>query len=406
MVKTLETQFRERWTDPAGTEYAFVAQFGASTNVDAFLTASSAVLISDPGAINSGGDSGSLIPLAALDPQDDAIAQLPDSPGVSSVQMWRTIPVRKSRGKSPSIFPIGEFSNLSGIANACSRASQLIWIFDQYFWSRPLASLLNSLLQANAQLCVIIILPPYYNSIPGWQRYLRNLAFFELTNNVNLGVFRRLGVYNLWHKGLNQGIYCHAKAQIYDKSLLVCGSCNLNQRSFLCDTELDCAVYDPDLVASHQAALWQLLFPNIMPIKTLSTEGSSINFLEAFKQAVISNGSFLICDRDFYSPPPLTLPGSDVIIQRAGPPGGWLSPDGWVAPPPPGVKGPSGWVDPPPMSKVLGEMANFFPDPTSLAWDNLGTSNLVMNSTITLQELSELLTNDPLKAPVWRIPSR
>ena len=57
------------------------------------------------------------------------------------------------------------------------------------------------------------------------------------------------------------GIYVHAKVQMFDDDLLVCGSTNLNRRSFVCDTEISFAVADAEVLDDHQRALWDHLFP-------------------------------------------------------------------------------------------------------------------------------------------------
>jgi hypothetical protein len=84
---------------------------------------------------------------------------------------------------------------------------------------------------------------------------------------------------------------------MYDQYLLVCGSANLNRRSFTCDTELDLAVLDRNIVEFHQERLWHLLFPET-PWPEINESPWGRKFFEAFHQAV-TNGtqpSFLIPD--------------------------------------------------------------------------------------------------------------
>ena len=158
---------------------------------------------------------------------------------------------------------------MAGIENAVKRSSQLILMFDQYFWSRPLARLLNDRLNAVQSLHVIVILPPHADSFAPSAHHARALALDDLTAGFTKtgGEYERIAVYNLWHNAdrppelpLNRGIYVHAKAHTYDGDLLVCGSANLNRRSFLCDSEIACAVLDPAVVLAHQSALWAYLF--------------------------------------------------------------------------------------------------------------------------------------------------
>jgi hypothetical protein len=51
---------------------------------------------------------------------------------------------------------------------------------------------------------------------------------------------------------------------------LVCGSSNINARSYTTDTELSCAVYDQTLIRNYYGDLWNYLFAQPIP--------SSINF--------------------------------------------------------------------------------------------------------------------------------
>ncbi|MGB5100082.1 MAG: phospholipase D-like domain-containing protein [Methanothrix sp.] len=285
IIKTLEEQFCERWHDAGNVhEPGFWDSLQIKTNQ---------VIFSSRTAV-----------------KDDDIKRLDEPkevdlvPGGSSlVQMWRTIPLRLERKRSP--FMRGEFTIMAGIANACQAADELIWIFDQYFFSRPLARLLNQRIKDDKKkkLCVILVLPPYADTHPHEVHHARKLALNDLTDGLMLGPgkFERVGVYDLWHPSrIAGGIYCHAKVQMYDRSLLVCGSANLNRRSFTCDTELDCAVLDEDLVLKHYRRLWRVLFPDIAwPSQVNFNDangGWGRQFFDAFENAVKTQNSYLIPD--------------------------------------------------------------------------------------------------------------
>jgi hypothetical protein len=237
------------------------------------------------------------------------------------VQLWRTIPLRK-RSRPP--FVRGEFTIMAGISRACQKSTELIWIFDQFFFSRPLGRLLNSLVK-NApghSLHVIVVLPPHADASFLDEHRARKLALQELVAGFPMsapGVFGQVAVYNLWDHDKGRGIYCHAKVQTYDQQLLVCGSANLNRRSFTCDTEIDCAVHDPLVVARHQQRLWKLLFPR-------TPWPASIDFTTAgwghalFSQlvAAATSQSFLEPDPWWREPAPTFSGSQQTIRDREG----------------------------------------------------------------------------------------
>ena len=95
------------------------------------------------------------------------------------VQMWRTIPLR-DRAKG-SRFQRGEYTVMAGLSNAIKNASELIWLFDQYFWSQPTARLLNDLVrQQGSTVQVIVVLPPYADDRPLHIHHARKLALNDL----------------------------------------------------------------------------------------------------------------------------------------------------------------------------------------------------------------------------------
>ncbi|MEU5689955.1 hypothetical protein DEJ48_38885 [Streptomyces venezuelae] len=244
-VATLEHQFGERWRD-SGRVFD-LSQDGNWSGQQVIFSTSHA--IQQPDGIR---------PLPIPRPP-------PDLQGAASlVQMWRTIPLRRYRVGPP--FERGEFTVMAGIAHAVQQATELIWIFDQYLWSEAFARLLNQRLRAVGSLRVIIVLPPHADVLTDTAHEARFRALTLLTAS---GMQDRVAVFNPWNvvsasgnAPANRGIYVHAKAHTYDGALLVCGSANLNRRSFLCDTELCCAVLDPAVVLAHQKALWQRLFTN------------------------------------------------------------------------------------------------------------------------------------------------
>jgi phosphatidylserine/phosphatidylglycerophosphate/cardiolipin synthase-like enzyme len=235
-VMQVEQQFAERWImETGGRVYFFEREaweIGADDQVQ--LTSKAAI-----------GPGPTVRPLPAAAPVERE--------GYATVQIWRTIPLRPNVNSSP--FKRGEFTVMAGVAKAVSRATQLITIWDQYFWSVPLAKLLAARLMTVPTLRLLIVLPPYGTTLPGDELALRLAALQALWGGLSESARQRVLVRDMWASGPNVGVYVHAKCQSYDEMLLVCGSANMNRRSTQCDAELDCAVLDVPTVRTHMANL-------------------------------------------------------------------------------------------------------------------------------------------------------
>lgn len=234
IVATLEQQFAERWVmDSRGRVFTFdrAAEIGFDNQVQ---------LTSDRAH-----NAGAVVPLPAAGTVPPA--------GDSVVQMWRTIPLRAEVNVGP--FVRGEFTVAAGVANAVKQSTQLITVWDQYFWSEPMARQLGAQLIANPNLHLLVVLPPYGSNNPANELWYRRRALQTLSGMLDARSRDRVRVKNMWSEATGSGVYVHAKAQTYDESVLVCGSANMNRRSTECDAELDCAVLDPDVVRTHLANL-------------------------------------------------------------------------------------------------------------------------------------------------------
>ena len=318
IVQTLEDQFCERWNDSA-------AVYDISKPGNTF---GGQVIFSSPRAIKADHDIVELPPAAAVTAGG----------GGSPVQMWRTIPWRNGRKRPP--FTRGEFTIMAGVSNAVKQSEHLIWVLDQYFWSLPLARQLNFELTTTfgltnkPDLRVIVILPPYADGTQSTIHEVRRRALTELAaGGLADGPDQKVAVYDLWDPrppADGRGIYCHAKVQMYDGSLLVCGSANMNRRSFTCDSELCCAVADEDVVAAHQQRLWRLLFADLpaplgtWPAPDFRQPGSGADFFAKFRAAAAHPNAYLWPDPWADSSPKLR---NGVAVPRSGPAAGLLTDD-------------------------------------------------------------------------------
>ena len=125
-----------------------------------------------------------------------------------------------------------------------------------------------------------------------------------------------MNVYSTWRRKPpteDRGIYVHAKVQMFDDDLLVCGSTNLNRRSFLCDTEISFAVADANLLHAHQQKLWGYLLPGAFPALDRTKPGWGKVLFDAIARASgvsrigdVSANSRLILDP--WQPDASTLP--------------------------------------------------------------------------------------------------
>lgn len=167
--------------------------------------------------------------------------QLPDPPpaGQQTVQLLRTYGQRLG---GYSFAPKGERSVARGYAKALRRAQRLIYLEDQYLWSKEVAGHLADALRANPRLLMIAVLP-HFPDQDG-----RALPPNLVGRNAALDLIRavapeRVGVYGIEnHAGTP--VYVHAKVCVLDDIWAAVGSDNFNRRSWTHDSELTAAIWD------------------------------------------------------------------------------------------------------------------------------------------------------------------
>lgn len=178
----------------------------------------------------------------------------PPEAGRHQVQLLRTYAAKRP------VYPFapdGERSIARAYSHAFRRARRLVYVEDQYFWSDVVATTLAEALEREPGLTVIAVVPRYpeedgrvsgppmmYGQRLAWDRLRaaggERFVMFDLEN----------------HAGTP--IYVHAKVCVVDDEWMTIGSDNLNLRSWTHDSELTCAVVDPDgeLPRSVRSSLW------------------------------------------------------------------------------------------------------------------------------------------------------
>ncbi len=220
-VGDVETVFRERWDDPAP------------------LTRNPFHHLRDR--------------LQRADPKKRRLpAQLPDPApcGTHAVQLLRTYP---SRRPGYPFAPDGERSVALGITKVLQRAKHLVYLEDQYLWSRDVAVGFCRALEANPGLLLMAVLPRFPDQDGRFSTAPNLIGRWEALRMLRRAGGDRVAIYGVEnHEGTP--VYVHAKACIVDDEWASVGSDNFNRRSWTHDSELACAVVDEAAVDEGAAS--------------------------------------------------------------------------------------------------------------------------------------------------------
>ena len=160
--------------------------------------------------------------------------------GTHAVQVLRTYPARLRRYP---FAPLGERSIAHAYRKAFTRARSLIYLEDQYLWSRPVARLIAAALRDKPDLHVIAVVPRYPDSDGAVTKVPGMLARHDVMRACSAAGGDRFAVYDLEnHQGTP--VYVHAKVVVVDDVWAMVGSDNLNRRSWSHDSELSIGVLD------------------------------------------------------------------------------------------------------------------------------------------------------------------
>jgi len=214
VVADVETVFRERWQDPQP------------------LTRNPLHRVADRlrGADTRPG------PLPPPGPE-------PAPQGRCAVQLLRTYPRRRH---GYAFAPDGERSVARAYGKALRRSRSLIYLEDQYLWSRAVAATFADALRAQPELLLIAVVPHHPDqdgAAAVYPQHVGRRAALELLLDAGGD---RVAVYGIENDDTTP-IYVHAKTCIIDDVWAAVGSDNFNRRSWTWDSELGVAVVDETL---------------------------------------------------------------------------------------------------------------------------------------------------------------
>jgi phosphatidylserine/phosphatidylglycerophosphate/cardiolipin synthase-like enzyme len=212
IVDALDTAFRERWCDPAPLDM--------------------------------------LSPIAWLSDKlrgaDLERGPLPDQPpvppvrGPHAVQPLRTYP---DAHFEYAFAPHGERSIAKGYTKAIKRAKRLIYLEDQYLWSKQVADLFAAALRDNPELHLVAVVPRYPDVDGRLSLPPNQIGRSKAIEACQRAGPERVHVFDV-ENHLGTPVYVHAKVCVIDDVWACVGSDNFNRRSWTHDSELSCAVLD------------------------------------------------------------------------------------------------------------------------------------------------------------------
>lgn len=171
--------------------------------------------------------------------------------GRAAVQLTRTVP----EGAYPAL-EAGEFGVLESHLRALRAAERLVYAESQYLWSTEIVAELAALLRdpPHAEFRVLLMLPA--EPLAGIDDTHGQVAVLERAD-AGAGRFLACTPSGRW-PGTDEErmVYVHAKVMVVDDRWMSVGSANLNDQSFLNNTELNVITDDAALVTGTRRRLW------------------------------------------------------------------------------------------------------------------------------------------------------
>ncbi len=173
----------------------------------------------------------------------------PAPAGDVELQVVRTVP-----DKVYDFLPRGDFRIVEAYTRALRSARELVYLESQFLWSPQVVEILANKLREppSENFRVVMLLPAKPNN--GADTTRGQLGVLVSADN---GAGRFLGTTISARSGRLAGpLYVHAKIGIVDDAWLTVGSANLNEHSFLNDTEMNVVTCDPRVARETRLRLW------------------------------------------------------------------------------------------------------------------------------------------------------
>jgi phosphatidylserine/phosphatidylglycerophosphate/cardiolipin synthase-like enzyme len=173
----------------------------------------------------------------------------PEEAGPVEVQVVRTVPERIY-----DALPRGDFRIVESYIRALRCAERLIYIENQFLWSREIYEILCEKLRTveSDEFRIVALLPAKPNSGGDDTRG----ALAELIEaDGDRGRFLACTLFARAN-GVADPVYVHAKVAVVDDRWLTVGSANLNEHSLFNDTEMNLVTHDADLARETRLRLW------------------------------------------------------------------------------------------------------------------------------------------------------
>ncbi|MEO3759127.1 phospholipase D-like domain-containing protein [Mycobacterium sp. B14F4] len=253
VLGALDTTFRERWNDPASLDMLNPLAWLRDKLSGADMTA------------------------------DPLPKQPPDPPacGPHAVQVLRTYP---DAHFAYDFAPHGERSIARGYSKAVPRARRLIYLEDQYLWSKQVANLFARALRDNPELHLVAVVPRHPDVDGRLALPPNKVGRWQAIETCHQAAPERVHIFDVEnHEGTP--VYVHAKVCVIDDVWACSGSDNFNRRSWTHDSELSCAVLDSDGVFARDFRL-RLMREHLDRAEDGSEDGGLVDPVTAVQEVV------------------------------------------------------------------------------------------------------------------------